>query len=112
MGFSSLFGVGIGNTNENILGLSSHNFYIHILSEAGILIYLIFPVVVSILIYLSFKEIKQGMKNKIILNLTVFFFFILLNGFFTHNIINISVYYFFLALYITNIEIPRFKNGS
>lgn len=88
----SLFGIGIGQTSENILSLSSHNFYIHMLSETGIFI---LPVAVVFIITTFYKITYHGSFNNISNYLLIF---ILLICIFTHSVLVNSVYYFLLGI--------------
>ncbi|CAM4236277.1 O-antigen ligase family protein [Lacicoccus alkaliphilus] len=89
----SFFGVGIGNTANNYLGLSSHNNFIHILSEVGVtgLILLIL-----IMVYIIYAWIISFKKRR---NFTFFFLPIIVGvSFFTHNLLTNYLIYFGFAL--------------
>jgi hypothetical protein len=80
---NSLFGLGIGNTNLNHIGQSSHNLYVHLLSESGF----IFAPILFIVISIFFKMLIYTVKTKNDLLVTPYFIiFILLSGFFDHGI--------------------------
>src|SRR5699024_1501975 len=94
--YSSPFGVGIGNTANNSLTLSSHNNFIHIMSEIGVAGLLLILMLTSILIISWFNTFFY--KN----TFTFYFLPILLMlPFFTHNLItNPTVYIMILLCYM------------
>ncbi|UQF18030.1 hypothetical protein M2905_04950 [Vagococcus lutrae] len=95
----SFIGLGIGKTSNNILNLSSHNIYVHMLQESGLIMLLI------MLIYLVFKLYNN--KENILTKSTILLLVGLLGtGFFTHNLI----YRFSTYIYI--VLISYFKKGK
>lgn len=96
--YSNLFGVGIGNTSNNVLNMSSHNFYIHVISEAGVFILPVLITMIGGLIYLCIKITKESfIKNEFLIS-NYFLISILLMGLFTHNLIYHTQYYFLLPI--------------
>ncbi|WP_411843763.1 O-antigen ligase family protein [Salinicoccus sp. HZC-1] len=92
---TSLFGIGIGNTSENLLSLSSHNIYIHILSEIGV-------VGLFILLIILFWLLKTWIRA-IIRDLKFTYYLIpiiLMTGFFTHNLLTNLVFYLILTIIV------------
>ncbi len=88
----SLFGKGIGQSAETTLNLSSHNFYVHALSETGVFI---IPFAILFLFIVFYSINKAGKTNNIP---NYYLLLLLLISIFTHSILANSIYYFLLGI--------------
>jgi hypothetical protein len=87
-----LFGKGIGNTANNVLNLSAHNFYVNSIEEVGVLF---IPFLALFIIFLIYNFVKLFLKKDTSI-VGYISLFLMINGFFTHNLL--LNYYFYLAL--------------
>lgn len=98
--FSSPFGVGIGNTANNELNLSSHNNYVHIISEIGLLGIILISL---LMIYLLFSWRYSFIHKK-----TFTFYLIpiiLFVSFFTHNLLTNHIIYITILISFFEIKL-------
>lgn len=88
----SFIGIGIGKTSNNILNLSSHNTYVHMLQESGLVLLLF------IFIYFLFRLYK-GINYRTTDSIVLLLIGLLGTGFFTHNLLyRFSTYVYIILI--------------